>query len=119
MPFAGGGAHMQQKNFQLLAADALNCGTFTNTPLGALMFSMLTGDAGACERFECEVDLIESHIVSTLELVADSMENGDKLDETRAGKAADVMRLMASLTGFCISARTVSDVAARITSGKF
>lgn len=118
MPFAGGGAYMQQKNFQLLAADALNCGTFTDTPLGALMFSMLNGDAAAYERLECEIDLLESLIVSTLELAADGVENGDKLDGTRAGQVADVMRLAASLTGFCISARNVRDVAARITADK-
>ena len=109
---------MQQKNFQLLAADALNCGTFTDTPLGTLMFSMLNGDAAAYERLECEIDLLESLIVSTLALAADGVENGDKLDGTRAGQAADVMRLAASLTNFCISARNVRDVAARITADK-
>lgn len=102
---------MQQKNFQLEAADMMNYGGFAQTPIGALLLPMLKGDAALYARCDTEVKLIESGIVSTLNLIADGVERGDLVDVARAGSIAEALRLMASLTGFCISARDLSEFA--------
>lgn len=98
-------------SFQLKAADALNYGNFVETPVGAITFNMMTGDAPALAGRGCEVDIIESAISLTLGLIADAVEGGDRIDAVRAGQVADSLRLMASLTGFCVSSRNAIELA--------
>ncbi len=95
---------MTDEIFQLQAADALHCGEFTATPLGALVSAMLEGKPAALANRASEVDVINGGVVATLELVADALENGETVDADRIGGVADCLRLMASLSAFCIAA---------------
>lgn len=80
---------------------------FRQTSIGAIVAGMVNNDDEVLTNCDCEVQTINGMIGSTLELVADAVENGDKVDEHRAGNVADRLRLMASLSRFCSEAMTM------------